>query len=139
MSLTNDDLKRLLLNLDNTEEVAVIEETPAIQKPVDTNDTVVKFIREFNLVRGEMKVPNYILYYLYKVKYKVYSKKVGLTEFFRQFKKYFDMKRSGDQRFYMLGEIELTEQFKTDARIYVTKMGIYNESKQKKRKKKIIS
>jgi len=116
MSISNEDLKKLLLNIKEDEQVTVKNVTSQPEEPTasELDDTILRFIQYFGLIRGMQKVPNYVLYYLYRVKYKIYGKKVKLTEFFRHFKKHFEDRRSGNQRYYLIGGLEVTEELKKE-------------------------
>ena len=58
-----------------------------------------RFIRTNNLEVGEDRIPTYVIWYTYKVKFNGTKSKIG---FFREFKKHFEQKRTGQQRVYML-------------------------------------
>lgn len=75
------------------------------------------FYDKLNIRAGVDRIPNYIIYYTYKVGYKGELSKI---EFFRQFKKDFIQVRTGKQRSYMLdGEsFNLTEEGKIEAKFY---------------------
>jgi hypothetical protein len=57
------------------------------------------FYDKYKIRDGIERVPNYVIYYTYKVKYKGYMSKI---EFFRQLKKNFIQVRTGKQRCYLL-------------------------------------
>ena len=58
-----------------------------------------QFIKEYKVISGEDRIPNYVIWYLYKGKFGGEKSKIG---FFREFKKQFEQKRTGQQRVYML-------------------------------------
>lgn len=76
-----------------------------------------KFIRVNNIMEGEDRVPTYIIWYTYKSKFEGELSKV---EFFRQFKKKFKQKRTGQQRVYMLNcsSFDLTHEGKVEAEFF---------------------
>jgi hypothetical protein len=96
-----------------------IDELVAIAKGKDErstkeNVTVVRFIKEQAIEAGENRVPTYVVYYTYK---KLGYTKVGKTEFFRTFNKYFKQVRTSKQRYYLLNDaICLESEYVTKAR-----------------------
>lgn len=75
------------------------------------------FIRKHDIEAGTDRIPNYIIWYTYKAKFQGSLSKV---EFFRQFKKKFEQKRTGQQRVYMLNcnSFDLTHEGKVEAEFF---------------------
>lgn len=91
------------MNLEDLLKVASSEEDSEIQEIGDRS--VRRFVKDFQITYGEIKVPTYVIYYNYiKWVKNLNLTKVGKTEFFRQFKREFDQKRSKSCRYYMLNE-----------------------------------
>jgi hypothetical protein len=67
-------------------------------------DSTKRFIRKNGLIQGLDRIPNYIIYYTYRTKYKpkMGEEKWSKVHFFRLFNKYFDQARTGKYRFYKL-------------------------------------
>lgn len=95
------------------------------------NKDVIKFIRKSGITSGSNKVPTYVIYYHFiKWTKKTWTKQWGKTEFFRTFRKYFELKRSGHQRYYLVNDaLDLSDELYEKAKKYDTKW-------QKNRKKK---
>jgi hypothetical protein len=89
MSATVEDLLKLLEEPD---------ESPVSSHSVDETK-IGDFIGSYFITAGVDRVPTYVIYYTYKVKY---GGELSKIEFFRQFKKKFEQKRTGKQRVYML-------------------------------------
>ena len=69
------------------------------------NKDVLKFIRKLNIQPGPNKVPTYMIYYQFAQWHQTQWRNLwGKEEFFRTFKKHFEQKRSGNQRFYMIND-----------------------------------
>lgn len=95
------------------------------------NKDVLKFIRKFDLQPGSNKVPTYMIYYHFAQWHRGQWRSLwGKEEFFRTFKKHFEQKRSGNQRFYMINDaLDLSEEMYEKAKKY--------EQKWQKRGKKV--
>lgn len=84
------------------------------------NKDVIKFIRKTGLAPGENKVPTYLIYYTF-IKWckKYWINQWKKEEFFRTFKQHFQLKRSGNQRFYLINDaIDLSEEAYEKAKKY---------------------
>jgi hypothetical protein len=89
MSATVEDLLKLLEEPD---------ESPVSSRSVD-DSKIGDFIESYFITAGFDRLPNYVIYYTYKVKY---GGELSKIEFFRQMAKKFEQKRTGKQRVYML-------------------------------------
>ena len=67
-------------------------------EPISTSK-IDGFIKQFNLEKGLDRIPTYIIFYTYK---EVFKGELSKVEFFRQFSKLFEKKRTGKQRVYLL-------------------------------------
>lgn len=102
----------------NTEEPEpskpTVRSSSALKKP---HLSVVRFILDFGLESGDVRVPNFLIYFLYHRKFKSTVPKLKKTAFFRNFNRYFKNYRNGLQRFYMLNDKKLI----SDERIEVAR------------------
>ena len=127
----NNDIVELeeLLNLLEEEEAPskkpsknarVDEEGKHVWKP---NKDVERFIKKLNIQPGENKVPTYVIYYTFTTwANENWTRKWRPTEFFRTFKKHFEQKRTGRQRYYMLNDaLDLSPEFEKKANKYYQK------------------
>ncbi len=87
----SDDVNELLKIVGNTNEV------PAAKKSRDPG--VFRFVTDHKIVAGTDKVPQPIIYELYKG---ATLEPTSYSKFFKEFKKYFPQKRSNSVRFYEL-------------------------------------
>lgn len=85
------DLHDLLELIEETDS----EKSPDLRPKKELQD----FYDKYKVRDGLDRIPNYVIYYTYKIKYKGYMSKI---EFFRQFKKDFNQVRTGKQRCYLL-------------------------------------
>jgi hypothetical protein len=105
------------------ELLALAEKTIAereVQKVVAKETTPVhKFMVEFPIRPGLVKVPTYVLYYTYRVKFKG-NPKITRHMFFLEFKKLFKQVRHGTQRFYLLDadNLDMTREGLLEAKYY---------------------
>ena len=88
------------------------------------------FVDKFKIKKGIDRIPNFVIYYTYRV---LYEGSMGKTEFFRQFSKLFDRVRTGRQRSYLLDSysFDLTREGLLRAKYYD------KEEKDKKKSKKV--
>lgn len=75
-------------------------EVPAI----DVSDKLIKFIQEVKIEHGRVPVANFLIYHHYCKKWSPQGNKLSYIEFFRQFNKVFDQRRTGSTRYYMLNK-----------------------------------
>jgi len=92
MSATVEDLLKLLEESD---------ESPASSISQVDDSKIDDFIGAYFITDGPCRIPNYVIYYTYKVSY---GGNLSKIEFFRQLKKKFEQRRTGKQRVYMLDE-----------------------------------
>lgn len=89
--LSIEDLEELIS--ESSEEVEQKEPDPA----------VMRYIKAKGLDHGKAPVMNAIIYYDYYNKFEPTStKKLSYIQFFREFNKVFDQRRTGKTRYYML-------------------------------------
>ncbi|MHA1305454.1 MAG: hypothetical protein ACTSPI_17280, partial [Candidatus Heimdallarchaeaceae archaeon] len=92
----------------STEELLEIvhkqKRSNAPKKREYNNKGVLRFIKKYNILQGDIKVPTYRIYYEYQVLWSQEhtTRKITKVEFFRNFNKHFKQTRHGDQRFYCL-------------------------------------
>ena len=70
------------------------------------NKTVMNFIKDKNIQRGNIKTATSLIYHQYYTNYNKYFSrdKVGRVSFFHTFAKYFDIVRSNGKRYYLLND-----------------------------------
>jgi hypothetical protein len=118
----------------------LLEEEQTKENAVPTSETtssgrenkdVLKFIRKLDIQPGTNKVPTYIIYYQFAQWHQTQWRNLwGKEEFFRTFKKHFEQKRSGNQRFYMINDaLDLSDEMYEKAKKY--------DQKYQKRNKKV--
>ena len=80
------------------------EEEKSSSVPNSNNSSVDRFINEYNVEIGTDKIPNYLIFYTYRVLWdgQHKSNKVNKIVFFRAFNKKFTQVRTGKQRYYLL-------------------------------------
>lgn len=110
----------LLEELEKSPQKALVKrKKPKAQKKETRNRQVKRFVEELQIKPGVNKVPTYVIYYIYIIKfYRKYNptKCIGKTEFFRIFSEFFRPGRTGKGRFYYLNDfMEITPQFKRKA------------------------
>lgn len=115
--MSDIDKNELLDLLREEQEKGSSLKIPKVKKE---NKDVLRFIKRFELVPGQKKVPTYLIYYQYKEwQRSTWKKPWGKEEFFRTFKKHFEQKRSGNQRFYMIeGNLDLSKEAYDKAKKY---------------------
>ena len=135
----NDEKTKSIFDLLEEEQKrnAVPASTPKTSSGRENRDAL-RFIRKFGIERGEIKVPTYVIYYHFmKWHHTQFGKLWGKEEFFRTFKKYFEQKRSGNQRFYMINDaLDLSDETYEKAKKYDTK---WQKRGNKKVKNKVSS
>lgn len=93
------------------------------------------FIEEMNVVGGNDKVPNYIIFYIYRKIYKPKTHdRANKIVFFRTFNKFFNSYRTKKQRYYLLNKdkLNITREVEIEAGIYDEK---YKEQVKKRKNK----
>ena len=118
MVMADESLTELFKLLN--EEQEKINNSPETHEKNRTNKDVLRFIRKFQIAPGENRAPTYLIYHQYKDWQKsTWKKPWGKEEFFRTFKKYFQQKRSGNQRCYMINEsLDLSKEAYEKAKKY---------------------
>lgn len=109
----------------------VVSVNPPVPKKRENKD-VLAFIRKHELAPGINKVPNYVIYHQFALwaNSTNWRKVWGKEEFFRTFKKHFEQKRSGNQRFYLVNDgLDLSDEMYERAKKYDQK---HQKRKQKK-------
>lgn len=112
MSRKTLDLDALLDLIDKEEKKKAgepVKEVPEVNREStkkNINKYAYKFIQAFDITIGDIKYPNFLIFYHFKkwTEKKGYRHKLGLTEFFRTFSKYFEQVRTGRQRYYLLND-----------------------------------
>jgi hypothetical protein len=102
------------------------------------HSSVSRFIREFGVRPGTDLVPNYVIFYTYRVKWKGLppEKKTNKINFFRAFNKQFTQKRTGRQRYYLLdgSTFDTSREGIEEAKFYEQKTRKAKETIKKKQK-----
>lgn len=125
-----------------------LEDKEAEKSPKPQTESVKRFIETMNIRKGLDRIPNYVIYYTYKKKYKKAEgeEKWSKVHFFRLFNKYFDQARVGKQRYYVLdgSSFDLTREGRIEAKAYdeaykrkiAIKTGKYKQKKRRGRPRK---
>jgi hypothetical protein len=126
-----DELKNLIEREEESKK-------PSAQPKERENKDVLKFIRDTQLAPGNNKIPTFVIYYVFtRWNLKHWRRRWRKEEFFRTFKKHFEQKRSGNQRYYMINDaIEVTKELYEKAEKYDK---TYKRKKDKKRKIEVSS
>lgn len=99
-----------------------------------------RFIKEFNLQSGLERVPNYVIFYTYKIRWKVgQEKKTNKINFFRTFNNFFQQVRTGKQRYYLMDKagFDLSREGLLEAKHYDEKYKKTIKTLNKKKKGKV--
>lgn len=92
------------------------------RKRLEKHTNTLRYIREFNFEAGTMKVPTYVIFWHYRIKWEGPDRhqKANKTVFFRTFNQNFPSYRNGKQRYYLLkeGVIEVTPEIIKEAKLY---------------------
>jgi len=122
----NLDIEYINELIKEVEEKEKTVELPKIKKHL------IRFIDDLGIKEGEDRIPNYLIYYTYKVKWTNYKNdyKMSKIEFFRQLNKLFTSYRLGRQRYYLLDKksFDLSRETDMDAKFYDKK---YQNKKKK--------
>jgi hypothetical protein len=104
------------------ELLKLVSERPKTgRKPKEDHPDVLEFIQELGIESGTQAVPNYLIFYVYRVMWKGESKrKAKKISFFQTFGRHLPDYRHGNQRFYMIKEglFNVTEEMKKAAKSY---------------------
>lgn len=132
MKLSIDELVKIAENAKSKNERVRGETT--LHKSVD------RFIKEFNVTSGITYVPNYVIFYTYRVRWQgmVADQKTNKIVFFRTFNKRFKQKRIGKQRRYLLdGSVfDLTREGLEEAKHYDRTQKAYKKTQKATRERK---
>jgi hypothetical protein len=102
----------------DVDELIDLLEKKLEEKEIEESDSPIsKFVSSFGIRSGGDRVPNYVIFHTYKVKFKGELSKV---QFFREFSKLFKTARNGRQRSYLLeeGSFDLTREGKIEAKAH---------------------
>lgn len=83
--------------------------------------TVYLFIKDYKLTQGAQRVPNYYLYYLYRVSWSPQRVKLSQNRFFKHLKLEFKTYRSNHQRYYLVDGITIDSEMLRKAHKYAHK------------------
>lgn len=124
-------------NLSIEELLAAVKENGTKKKKrIENNTNTLRYIEEMKLEAGTVNVPNYVIYWHYRMVWKGSDShyKANKIVFFRTFSKKFPCHRHGKQRFYLLKEgcIEIDEQVLEEAKLYDKKYVRFKKEKKKK-------
>lgn len=110
------------MDIKNLTEEELVKAVSSSTKPKrkKKNFSVARFIKRFNIQRGIVRFPSYLIYYIYMTdKTENGDRKIGKTAFFRHFNEEFEQVRNGQQRYYKLNwSLEITDELKDKARKY---------------------
>tara|TARA_R100001086_G_scaffold249698_1_gene190430 strand:+ start:4498 stop:4935 length:438 start_codon:yes stop_codon:yes gene_type:complete len=105
--------------------------------------SVSRFIEEYPIKPGTDLVPNYVIFYTYRILWKglTHSNKCNKIVFFRNFNKQFNQKRTGKQRYYLVdaSSFDLTREGIEEAKYYDRRYQKENKKKQEKSSKEAES
>lgn len=107
-------------DLNESELLEVISNGSSPKKRRNKNKSIDSFVRKYEIARGETKVPNYLIYYIYVTNPSMNSAfKVSKPAFFRHMSTEFATYRHGAQRFYLINwNVEVTPELKQRAKAY---------------------
>jgi hypothetical protein len=92
------------------------------RKPKDDHKDVLEFIQDIGIESGTHAVPNYLIFYFYRVIWNPEhpKRKAKKITFFQTFGKHLPDYRHGKQRFYMIKEgiFDVNEEVLKTARVY---------------------
>ena len=105
------------------ELLKLIEEKPkSVKKAKEDSVDVLEFIKDLGIESGVQAVPNYLIFYIYRIIWRVDQpkKRVKKITFFQTFGKHFPDYRKNCQRYYMLKEgiIQINEEILKAAKQY---------------------
>jgi hypothetical protein len=111
------------LSVEELEELIASDNTEV--KFDEPTENVMRYIKGANVESGKAPVANFVIYYHYCKLFEPNGKKASYVEFFRQFNKVFQQRRTGDTRYYMLNNqqgtykldgvsIDLAKQFREE-------------------------
>ena len=89
------------LAIDELNEAAKDDTTPDVEFK-EPNSNIMRYIKGINLESGRVPVATFVIYHHYHNRWEPQGKKLSYIEFFRQFNKVFQQKRTGPTRYYML-------------------------------------
>ena len=99
-----------------------LQEKEAEKSPKPSTESTKRFIEKMNVRKGLDRVPNYVIYFTYKKKYRKAEgeEKWSKVHFFRLFNRIFDQARVGKQRYYLLegSSFDLTREGLIEAKAY---------------------
>ena len=115
--------------VDINELTKLLEEEETLKKDLPSqpdkreNKEVLKFIKDLDVRKGPIKVPTFVIYYNYYLWSKPQWRKTWKKEeFFRTFKKHFELKRTGNQRYYLINDtLDLSIETYEEAKKYAQK------------------
>ena len=85
---------------------AIVSQKRKIIAPVEAekkkSSHVAKFIKDFQIQEGYMKIPNHTIWYFYIQVWQQSGRKLTKIGFLREFAAFFPQKRSGNLRYYKL-------------------------------------
>lgn len=90
-----------LIDIASVKEEGLKEEKTS--SPLHPN--IKKFINDNEIESGEVTIPTYLLFYVYKKLWQPDGVKINKIQFFREFNKVFKAKRTGRQRYYKLNNV----------------------------------
>ncbi len=134
-------LEELLKSLEEAEEASKTPEKKIFHRDVAHMD---KFIEEVGLKTAPDRIPNYIVFYTYRILWEgvAHNKKVNKIKFFRALNKRFKSARDGRMRYYMLDAtaFDMTREGKLKAKHYDEKYQkrIKEKSSKKPKSKKEV-
>jgi len=88
--LTSEELKELIKG-----------SSPVLE--VEDKSNVPRFLKEFGIISGSVKIPNYYFFYLYKKEWSPEGPKLTRIGFFRALSKHLSKHRSKHTRYYLIG------------------------------------
>ena len=91
-------------NLSDEELLEILKDdyTPSDYEIDQDSSNVTDFIKDFRIRRGDKTTPNFVLYYLYKRKWRYSGDKISYIEFCRKLNKLFDTKRTEKIRSFLI-------------------------------------
>jgi hypothetical protein len=119
------------LTTEELEKLARQEDQEEFKSSKKEHRSVLNFIRDYNIVAGDVRVASSVLFYLYMRKFNRHNiyDKVGRVSFFHTFAQHFKQVKSNGKRYYMVNDfVEVTPELFEAAERYKRRL---NEQKKK--------
>lgn len=134
--MKKDSLAELLALID---EIQNTQTAPVPQTKNKLHYTVDRFIKQFNVRAGLIRVPNYLIYFNYYTKVKCAAcERLNSSSFFKYMGQLYPRARVGSQRYYLLdeGSFLLDRESKKEAKMFYKTNQALSRGKRKSKGRK---